>query len=155
MSNKYILRKWLTKDNHSSSYVMCHYDPHCLNPDYSVFIRFGDCHGVITLRFINKIKNIKTLITIINNILMVIKGKKKSYTFGNGIIKNRITKIKNKEEDESLVISRYIIGNKPIKEIQIHKDKFTCLDEEWLDKLTILDKTLNDFKEYLKNIVTT
>lgn len=149
---KYIHRDWLTADNHSSSYVMCHYDLSCLNADYRLFVRIADCTDVFQLKADPTKVSMRSLIKHIRGILLVLDGVKKSYTFGPTYNRYRVTTFKC---DWSESVSIYNIGtNKSTKLlVRIHKDAMTCFQDEWDRKVGVLRQSLTEFVNFLQTKV--
>ena len=154
---KYIRRKWLTQGNHSSSFVMCHYDPDCLNPEYENFIRIGDCNESVTITSSSSKTGVRRLINIIYNIILVINGQKRSYTLRKGKFKYRVFRRTIKLSDpfynvEYLNIGRTKLGNKLNIVVNLHKDVLTCDQKEWENKLSLLKTELVTFKNFLSQL---
>ena len=75
MEPTYNERKWLSPTTHSSSYVMCYYDPQCPNDALRCFLRIADCSSAVTFTGARRVKYAITAI------LRVISEEKKSVRF--------------------------------------------------------------------------
>lgn len=164
MEERYFSKQWLTEADHTSSFVMCFYDPNGNNTDYRAFIRIADCERSITIA-IDQVKNKKhvarKLIDFIDKVVSVIDGKHRSRRFRYRSSSSIFTRIQLKnvnEETAFLDIEKarlyYDESHKSRVQvydgIRLHYDYFTCDYPTWLCKLGILRGELLAFKVFLQ-----
>ena len=166
MEERYFSKQWLTEADHTSSFVMCFYDPNCVNTAYRAFIRIADCERSIAIAINpsnNKKHVAKKLIDFIDKVVSVIDGKHRSRRFRYRSDSSFFTRIQlqNVNEDTAFLdIEKarlyYDESHKARVQvydgIRLHYDYFTCDYPTWLRKLGILRGELLVFKVFLQRL---
>lgn len=145
----YSSRAWLSEDTHSSGYVMCYYNPDCLNEEWKFFIRIADCSEVFYL--LRNTRQKQTMINDINGMIAVIDKDRRAYTFRTGI---RSIQFALKEFEYAPIkhltvteITKHL--QRPKNIITLHQDIHTCSEEQWDEKIRILKTELIKFRTFL------
>ncbi len=156
LSPKYNSRKWLTKDTHSSGYVMCFYDQNCKNYNWRIFIRIADCsytfslnldsyHKKDTIRFLDNFQKLVSLE--IKYFAFHQYTFKLAYTpsFGYLIITEHFRAL-----NRLIKLGRFL--GKPLKPkilVRLHFDDETCTQKQWNQKLNILKNEIFQYQQFL------
>lgn len=154
----YNRRKWISKETHSSGYVMCYYNKSCFNDELQFFIRIADCSTSFLLRLdeyskkdINRfLANLQKLVSLEIKYFVFHQYTFKvfnSVNFGYLIVKE------NFRGFNRLVKKNPNIGKllKSKELIRLHFDEQTCTQKQWQRKLNILKAEISDFHQFLLN----
>lgn len=163
---KYCTRKWLSPSTHSSAYVMCYYNPDCINSTYRLFIRIADCERSFV--YDDDPKKIKTTIKVLNKIIDLAEGRIHKFTIASGgpfvfeFHNRQITNLNGAVIGSVFSVSRYypkrIIKKYGFKSdnqkslLHLHCDDETCSEKEWFRKMNVLATELKKFVTFLEGI---
>lgn len=164
MKERYFSKQWLTEAGHASSFVMCFYDPNCVNTAYRAFIRIADCERSIAIAIDpsnNKKRVAKKLIDFIDKVVSVIDGKHRSRRFRYRADSSFFTRIQLENVNEGTAFldikKSHLYYDESHKRrvldsdgIRLHYDYFTCDYSTWLCKLGVLRGELLAFKVFLQ-----
>lgn len=142
----YVTRTWLSPLTHSSGFIMCYYDPNCLNNECNLFVRLSDCLCATSFYF--EQRQISKMLQFIDGVVAVIEKRRRSYTVSITAHRYRL-KLTEFVDWANLSIHCDNGGKNEKLLTNIHYDKYTCTKEEWETKKALLVCDLLAFKTFL------
>lgn len=147
-SPKYHRKVFISPNTNSTGYVSCFYDEDLKYHDYRFFIRIADCHRSFTA--IKRPSNKRGKVSLINNLLSVIAGERKSFTYHNGSHTYRIHTRKDPKGIQLLLITKKIKRlEREYNLVTLHDGFSPEVSEDWRNKMSCIAKELEDFKQFL------
>jgi hypothetical protein len=142
---KYVRRKWLSSDTHSSGYIMYYYNQRCLNDACTNFVRIADCQYAFVLDFDGlPRKDIHRFFERMNSLLnLEIKSFRfKKYGF---ILRNY-----SKNHSRFCIVEYSNKRKCPKVLVNLHHDRETCNLKQWQRKLKMIKEQTQSFYNFLK-----
>lgn len=138
---KYVRRKFISPETHSSAYVMCYHNEKCMNKGFLTFLRIADCHKAFCLEMQWYSK--KDLNRFFDRIDALLSFKLKRFVFK----EYEFVLKQPSSEKSSLFINDYEHKKRIVR---LHKDGDTCTEVQWRRKLSVLRTEINLFRDYLQ-----
>ena len=172
----------LSPDTHSSAHIFCYYNPECLNQDFKHFIKLADCERSFYFFRGSISKYIRLIDILLDILEGKRKSYRKNSRYSSLVIEMKFFQSPEKDECSVFNIRQrngpsvksrieFISKDMGMTKIQqameirnakiiyrlrtmltIHKDKITCNEEQWKNKINIMKSELLKFKAFLNQV---